>query len=76
MDGHFSVLTIITQSSVADRTCERLEEAGIPVMLEHVEISYGPQVSHGYRLLVPSTMHQNAMSLISLTSLEPYPHIH
>ncbi|MDC0358343.1 hypothetical protein OAO01_05955 [Oligoflexia bacterium] len=65
----FLVLNTITDQALADATCEALEEAEIPVMLEHVTIQNDDSSASGYRILVPSEFTQTAMSLIERVSL-------
>ena len=50
----FLVLTTITEQRVANHYCAVLEDAGIPVIIEHVEILDGSLCALGYRLLVPA----------------------
>lgn len=59
----FEVLTTTTEQKLANQTCEALEEAGIPVMLEHREIVEGPGRACGFRVLVPSDCMQAAQML-------------
>lgn len=64
----FLVLTTTTEQILATRTCELLEDSGIPVMLEHIEILDGNTRAHGYRLLVPSQYSQTALRLVDVAS--------
>ena len=50
----FVVLITTTDQPLAERYCAALEEADIPVMLEHVEIHDGTLRASGYRLMVPA----------------------
>ncbi|MCB0339368.1 MAG: hypothetical protein KDD53_07180 [Bdellovibrionales bacterium] len=60
----FFVLTTYSDHMVADSTCGLLEQAGIPVMLEHVEIHEAGVAASGIRLLVPFEYTQRAMKII------------
>lgn len=66
----FVVLLTTTERTVANRACEGLEHAGIPVMLEHVEIHDGATRASGYRLLVPSEATQAARRLTDSVATE------
>lgn len=68
----FLVLTTTTEQPLANKTCAVLEDAGIPVMLEHVEITHGETRASGYKLLVPSQFTQTAMRLVDATSSAYY----
>ena len=67
----FLVVTTTTEQNLADRACAALEEAGIPVMIEHIEIVDGKQRASGYRLLVPSQFTQTAMKVVNASSALP-----
>jgi hypothetical protein len=64
----FQILTTTTEQSLANKTCAVLEEAGIPVMLEHVEMAEGRSRVSGFRVLVPIQHTQTAMRLADVTS--------
>lgn len=66
---HFLMLTTTTSRNKADRFCDRLEGAGIPVILEHVEVRDGALRAIGYRLLVPAK--DTAVALKLLGSMLP-----
>ena len=77
MDDRFLVLTTTFEQALADRTCAALEDAGIPVILEHVQISDRnaeniPYKASGYRVLVPAPHTQTAMRLVTATSSAYY----
>lgn len=59
----FVVVITTTDQPLADRACAALEDAGIPVMLEHVEIHENNFRASGYRLMVPSQFVQSAQRL-------------
>ena len=63
MDNYL-VLTTTTEQPLANRACEALEDAGIPLMLEHIHVKSGNKRAPGYRLLVPSSFSQRAQKLI------------
>ena len=67
-EDYFVVLTSISEQQLATKTCEALEEAGIPVLLEHREIVDGPRKATGYRVFVPAQFRQSAMRLASAAS--------
>ena len=64
----FLVLITTTDQRHAEQVCAALEDANIPVMLEHVEIHDGTLRASGYRLLVPSQYSQTARRLADLQS--------
>lgn len=71
MDKYLT-LTTTTEQPLANKTCAMLENAGIPVMMEHVELKEGRARSSGYRVLVPSQFTQVAMKLADATSMSFY----
>ncbi|RMG44050.1 MAG: hypothetical protein D6719_02715 [Candidatus Dadabacteria bacterium] len=64
----YLVLTTTTERSLANRACTTLEQAGIPVLVEHVEISESGLRATGYRVLVPAQFTQTAMRLVKVDS--------
>jgi len=60
----FVVLTTVPDHILADNACTVLEEAGVPVLLEHVEIVRGKERVSGVRVLVPATAVQRASVLL------------
>lgn len=66
MDDRFLCIKVITDQSIADKACNALEEAGIPVILEHLEVGDGDVRALGYRLLTPSTCVQHALKIVGL----------
>lgn len=64
----FLVLTTTTERPFANKACALLEDAGIPVMMEHVEITQGNCRASGFKLLVPSQYTQTAMRLVDQAS--------
>jgi hypothetical protein len=77
MEDRFLVLTTTFEQALADRTCAALEDAGIPVILEHVQISDrdlddNPYTASGFRVLVPAPHTQTAMRLVTATSSAYY----
>ena len=68
----FMVLTTTTEQPFVTRATELLEEAGIPVMIEHVEIMDSKNRALGYRVLVPRQYTQYAMQLVDAASFAYY----
>lgn len=64
----YVVLTTIFEQVLANKTCEALEDAGIPVMLEHREVVSDDGRASNYRVLVPSQYTQTAMRLAKLAT--------
>ena len=58
-------ITVTTDEPFATKASHALEAAGIPVMIEHVEVRSGSTVEPGFRVLVPSHLAQNALRLVS-----------
>jgi hypothetical protein len=80
IEDRFLVLTTTFEQGLADRTCAVLEDAGIPVILEHVQIAdRTPEniayKASGYRVLVPAPHTQTAMRLVTATSTAYYDRI-
>ena len=69
---HFVELTMTTEVSLASQTCAALEEAGIPVMLEHRDIEEGSAHYSGFRLLVPMDYSQSARGVANAASAAFY----
>ncbi len=63
----FLILSTIKEQSLANRACAALENAGIPVMIEHVELRENGEKSQGFRLLVPSQYTQTAKRIYDAT---------
>jgi hypothetical protein len=64
----FLIIATLNHHMIANRTCAALEDAGIPVMLEHVEIEEDGISSTGYRVLVPSQHSSAATRLVNTHS--------
>lgn len=62
---HYVLLTRISEQPLANRACASLEDAGIPVMLEHVEVKSGSTRASNFRLFVPGQHVQAAQKLVS-----------
>jgi hypothetical protein len=62
----FLEVTVLTDKSVANRCCEALEDALIPLMLQHVQIEEQRATRNGYRLLVPSQFTQRARRITEI----------
>ncbi|MBN8549407.1 MAG: hypothetical protein J0M12_08845 [Deltaproteobacteria bacterium] len=67
-DDHYILLTRISEQPLANKACAALENAGIPVMLEHVEVKSGATRASSYRLFVPSQFTQSAQRVVNFSS--------
>ena len=67
-DDHYILLTRISEQPLANKACAALENAGIPVMLEHVEVKSGATRASSYRLFVPSQFTQTAQRVVDVSS--------
>jgi hypothetical protein len=67
-NDHYILLTRISEQPLANKACAALENAGIPVMLEHVEVKNGGTRASSYRLFVPSQFTQTAQRLVDSSS--------
>jgi len=67
MEGYVVVSTT-AEHRLADKTCQALEDAGIPVVLEHREVVLGARRAQNYRVLVPSEHSQMALKLVGYSS--------
>ena len=63
MDRYLEVVTT-EDSTSADKSCETLEQAGIPVLIQHVEITTEGTSRPGFTLLVPSQHCNQAQRLV------------
>lgn len=63
----FVVLAVNTRRSVMSRACEILEEQGVPVILEHVEVedSHSGHRTPGFRLMVPTKVRERSVKLLN-----------
>lgn len=66
-DDHYILLTRISEQPLANKACAALENAGIPVMLEHVEVKSGATRASSYRLFVPSQFTQTAQRVVDFS---------
>ena len=66
MTERFVSIKVLSDSASADRTCSILEEAGIPVLIQHLEIEEGTLKASGYRVLAPAHCAQTAMKLLNV----------
>lgn len=69
--ANFLVITTISDKSLIDRICTTLEDAEIPLMLEHVEIIGGKNSANGVRVLVPEDCTRMAMRLLETIDTDP-----
>lgn len=63
MERYLEVSTVL-EAGKADRSCDMLERAGIPVLIRHIEIMSGDSSMPAYTLLVPSHQSNQAQRLI------------
>ncbi|MCB0310473.1 MAG: hypothetical protein KDD42_04525 [Bdellovibrionales bacterium] len=68
----FVVITTTSEQVLANKTCQAIEDAGIPVMLDHRQIGSGQRFASGFRVLVPSQHSQTAQRLAQATSSAYY----
>lgn len=61
----FLVLKTFTDQTAANDACASMEDAGIPVMLEHVVIESDGGSASGYRILAPAQFTQSAQAVLS-----------
>lgn len=66
---HFLALDLTCDEQMAHRKASVLENAGIPVLIEHIHIVEGSLQADGYRLMVPSKFVQNAKRLLRYSDL-------
>ena len=64
----FIVLAVTKERVTANRACAALEDAGIPVMIEHEAVSSENVDEGGFKVLVPTQFTQAAMKLTSAHS--------
>lgn len=62
----FLVLTTITEGALANTICAALEDANIPVMLEHIALRDEGTGTAGFRIMVPSHFRESAMRIVDL----------
>lgn len=60
----FLVLDTFTDQGMAEVACTALEEASIPVMLEHVTINDELGAVYGFRIMAPANFSQAATILL------------
>ena len=63
-ENQFLVLTTVSDRLLADQMCSVLEDADIPVLLEHVELFEGEEVAFGIRVMVPAPHAQRALGMV------------
>jgi len=61
----FLIIKTTTDQEFAQRACQALEGAEIPVLLQHVTIDELEVPVSAFRILVPSTKTQNALKVLS-----------
>ena len=57
----------LEEGATAERSCELLEQAGIPVIRRHIEIIRGNERLPGYAILVPSQLCNQAQTVIGIS---------
>ena len=65
----YCAITTVTDQGLANRICAVLEDANIPVMLEHVEVVDNYKRDSGYRILVLNEKMRRAMRLFESTAV-------
>ena len=66
--GHmqkYQILTTISEQPSATRASDLLEGAGIPIVVEHVDLGGGEYPIRGFRVLVPAEFSRSAQRLIA-----------
>jgi hypothetical protein len=71
MERYLEIISLL-EGATAERSCELLEQAGIPVIRRHIEILSGNESLPGYAILVPSQYSNEAQSVIGI-SIAPSP---
>jgi hypothetical protein len=66
MERYLEIISL-EEGATAERSCELLEQAGIPVIRRHIEIARGDQSLPGYTILVPSQHYHEAQSVIGVS---------
>jgi|GEM_PF-4336308 len=61
----FLIIKTTTDQEFAHRACETLENAKIPVLLQHITIDELEVPVSAFRLLVPATKTQTAQKILS-----------
>ncbi len=67
MDERYVSITVFSDPVAADQACSVLEEAGLPVLIQHLEVEGGELKASGYRVLAPANYAQTAMKLLNLS---------
>ena len=62
----FIVLTTVSDQQLANKLCAALEQADVPLLVEHVELIDQGRSRVGYRLLSPSSVRETAMSIVDI----------
>lgn len=66
MDNFLHIVTTREQPAT-DSTCQALEEAGIPLMIEHVEVAANGEWFPGYKIYVPPQHSSRALRLVHIS---------
>ncbi len=67
MDRYLEIISL-EEGATAERSCELLEQAGIPVIRKHIEIMNGNECLPGYAILVPCQYCNEAQSVIGISA--------
>lgn len=62
----FLILATVTDQALANKLSAALEDAKIPVIVEHIEIRDEDTVGVGYRILAPAQFRETAGRLIDI----------
>ena len=66
MDERYVSITVISDPVAADQACSILEEAGMPVLIQHLEVEEDGMRASCYRVMAPLSCAQTAMKLLNL----------
>lgn len=67
MDQYLPI-SILTTRADANKACETLEDAGIPIMLQFVQVEEGAEKMIAYRLFVPLEFRQASFALLGIAA--------
>ena len=69
---NYEILTTIAGQPFAAKASALLEDAGIPIMVEHVDLGDDMLPLHGFRVLVPREFSGSAHRLITAAAALPH----
>jgi len=67
MDQYLPISIIGTRGG-ANKACEKLENAGVPIMLQFIEVEEAGEKISAYRLLVPMEFREASLTLLGITA--------